>query len=101
MSIRLSQQEIYDLTGECLQTAQICVLTELNILFAVINDSVVVMRQTIEERNQCLRHQWRKHWKEYDQYTEKLESWQELSDRIKLITPQPEPPLELSDELRT
>jgi hypothetical protein len=107
MTICLASCEIRDLTGERLPSDQTRVLAELDIRFAVRpNGFVVVMRKTVAERNQRLRQQWRKYWKEYDadhdRYAEELEAWENLGPEIRLITPEPEPPvaLEFPEELR-
>lgn len=104
MTICLSSCEIRDLTGERLPSDQTHVLAELNIRFSVrLDSSVVVMRKTVAERNQRLRQQWCKFWKDnnYEQYAEDLEAWEQLSYEIRQITSEPEPPLELPEELRT
>jgi len=100
MNIRLSQQELRDLTGEHLPSDQTRVLTELDIRFAVLpNGSVVVMRKTIADRNQHLHRLWRKHCEGYEEYEEALEAWHELPLDIRRITSQPESP-KFPEELR-
>ena len=108
MTICLSPQELRELTGERLPSAQARVLTELDVRFVVnLKGPVVVLRKAVAERNQRLRQQWRKYWKEYDadhdRYAEELEAWENLGPEIRLITPEPEPPVvpELPEELRT
>ena len=88
MTIYLAPDELRDLTGERLPSDQARVLRELDIRFSVRTDgSVVVLRKAVAERNNRLRQQWRKYWKEcdanHDRYTEELDAWDKLNPRVR------------------